>query len=125
MTARPIKAPPKKVPAAFFRTERGNEPVRDWLLSELTPEERKLVGEDIKTVEVGWPIGMPTCRHLGNGLHEVRTGLPSRIARVLFYVDERQRMVLLHGFIKKTRATPDSEKAIALSRKAAHERELK
>jgi phage-related protein len=123
MAVRPTKAP-KKVSAAFFQTEKGNEPVRDWLL-ELTQAERKMVGEDIKTVEFGWPIGMPTCRSLGGGLHEVRTSLPDRIARVLFYVDERQRMVLLHGFIKKTRETPDSDKALALTRKAAHEKELK
>jgi phage-related protein len=79
--------PGKKVPAFFYQSQGGNEPVRMWLKDKLAPAERKLVGEDIKTVEYGWPIGMPTCRSLGEGLHEVRTDLPDGIARVLFYVD--------------------------------------
>jgi phage-related protein len=114
--------PEKKIPAFFFATAKGNEPVRDWLKSELTPEERKLVGADIATVEWGWPIGMPTCRPLGDGIHEVRTNLPNRIARVLFFVDAQQRMVLLHGFIKKQRQTPAEDLAQAEVRKADHER---
>jgi phage-related protein len=58
---------------------------------------------DIKTVEFGWPIGMPVCRALGRGLYEVRSNLAgNRIARVLFYIDKKSRMVLPHGFIKKT-----------------------
>jgi phage-related protein len=105
-------------------TEKGNEPVRDWLKTDLTPEERRLVGEDIKTVEFGWPVGMPTCRSLGGGLHEVRTNLPSRIARVLFYVDTRERLVLLHGFIKKSQQTPTSDLNIGRARKATHEQGL-
>ncbi len=64
------------------------------------------LGEDIKTVEFGWPIGMPVCRPLRDGIYEVRTSLAqNRIARVLFYIDKKGRMVLLHGFIKKTRKT--------------------
>ena len=126
MASRAAKAKArKKIPAVFFTTEKDNEPVRDWLKSELTPAERKLVGQDIATVEFGWPIGMPTCRPLGDGLHEVRTNLPNRIVRVLFYVDARQRMVLLHGFIKKSQQTPPTDKAIAATRKATHEQGLK
>lgn len=116
--------PSKRVPAIFYRTEAGGEPVREWL-KELPREDRRLVGEDIRTVEVGWPVGMPTCRLLGGGVHEVRTALSSnRIARVLFYVDKKQRMVLLHGFIKKTRATPDSDLDLALKNKRKHEKGL-
>lgn len=116
--------PTKRIPAFFFRTGQGNEPVRDWLKDSLTRNECKLVKKDIKTVEYGWPIGMLVCRPLGEGLHEVRTDLPDRIARVLFYVDACQRMVLLHGFIKKSRETPKSDKKIARARKAEHERDL-
>jgi len=60
---------------------------------------------------------------VGEGLHEVRTNLPgNRIARVIFYVDSKQRMVLLHGFIKKTRATPDADLDLAPANKRKHER---
>jgi phage-related protein len=112
----------KRVPAIFFRTEAGGEPVRDWLKT-LSPEDRQRIGEDIKTVEFGWPIGMPVCRTLGGGVCEVRTTLSqNRIARVLFYVDKRARMVLLHGFIKKTRRTPNEDLALAISNKNKHQR---
>src|SRR5271157_4984561 len=65
----------KRVPAIFFRTESGGEPVRDWLKGLPSPEDRKRIGENIKTVEFGWPIGMPVCRPLGDGIYEVRTSL--------------------------------------------------
>jgi len=85
----------------------GNEPVREWLKS-LDKEYRRLVGDDIFTVEVGWPIGMPTCRPLGHGIFEVRTDLSgSTIARVLFCVEDGC-MYLLDGFIKKTQKTPNA-----------------
>jgi phage-related protein len=114
----------KRVPAIFFRTEAGGEPVRDWLKG-LSLEDRQRIGEDIKTVEFGWPLGMPLCRPMGDGLYEVRTGLSqNRIARVLFYIDRKRRMVLLNGFIKKTRKTPDEELRLARNNKSRHEKGL-
>src|SRR5205809_8017689 len=98
----------------FFRTETGREPVREWLRS-LTREQRKIIGEDIKTVQFGWPIGMPLVRKLDKDLWEVRIGLPGGIARVLFTTGEA-RMMLLHGFIKKSQKTPKQELALAKTR---------
>ena len=98
--------------------------MRDWLRA-LTPLDRKLIGEDIKTVEFGWPLGMPMCKAMGQGIYEVRTSLAqNRIARVLFYIDKKRRMVLLHGFIKKTRKTPDEDLELARSNKNKHQRGL-
>jgi phage-related protein len=112
----------KRVPAIFFRTEGGGEPVRDWLKALPSPEDRKRIGEDIKTVEFGWPIGMPVCRPLGSGIYEVRTSLAqNRIARVLFYIDKKSRMVLLHGFIKKTHKTPGEDLELARKNKSKHQ----
>jgi phage-related protein len=75
-----------------------------------------VIGEDIKDVEFSWPIGMPLCRPLGRGLWEVRSDLRhGRIARVIFCIQEG-RMVLLHGFIKKTQKTPDADLALATQR---------
>lgn len=114
----------KRVAAIFYHTDAGGEPVRDWLKG-LLAEDRKHIGEDIKTVEFGWPVGMPVCRPLGGGIYEVRTSLgQNRIARVLFYVDKRGRMVLLHGFIKKTQKTPREDLDLAKSNKAKHQRGL-
>ncbi len=114
----------KRVPAFFYRTEAGSEPVRAWLKA-LAAEDRRVIGEDIKTVEFGWPVGMPLCRPMGDGLHEIRTSLAgNRIARVFFYVDRRERMVLLHGILKKTRATPATDLELARQNKRKHERGL-
>ena len=117
--------PEKRVPAIFYRTETGGEPLRDWLRS-LGRDDKRRIGEDIKTVEFGWPTGMPLARALGGGLFELRTKLAGhRISRIIFYIDVRQRMVLLHGFIKKTRQTPVEDLNLAKSNKARHERILK
>jgi phage-related protein len=106
----------KRLPAHFYRSDNGREPVRQWL-KDLEPDDRKVIGEDIKDVEFSWPIGMPLVRPLGRGLWEVRSQLPrSRIARILFCV-EKERMVLLHGFIKKTQKTPQHDINLALERK--------
>jgi phage-related protein len=114
----------KRVPAIFFRTAAGHEPVREWLKA-MDVEDRRRIGEDMKTVEYGWPVGMPICRAMRDGLHEVRSRLSgNRIARVLFYIDKRQRMVVLHGFIKKSRETPATDLAFARANKRAHERTL-
>jgi phage-related protein len=95
----------KRLPASFYRTRGRHEPVRDWLKS-LSVDDRKIIGDDIRTVEFGWPVGMPVCRPMGNGLFEVRSTLPGgRIARVLFTIEGRMA-VLLHGFIKKSQKTP-------------------
>ena len=106
----------KRLPAAFYQLPSGREPVREWLKA-LALEDRKIIGEDIKDVELSWPIGMPLCRALGKGLWEVRSDLTqSRIARVLFCIHDG-RMVLLHSFIKKTQKTPDADLQLAIARK--------
>ena len=105
----------KKLTVAFYRSHTGAEPVREWLKS-LPAEDRQTLGRDLRLVELGWPIGMPLCRALGGGLWEVRSTLSgNRIARVLFCV-AAGHMVLLHGFIKKTRKAPASELALARKR---------
>lgn len=52
---------------AFYQHETGNEPVRDWLVS-LLRDDRKIIGFDIKTVQLGWPLGMPLVKSMGDGL---------------------------------------------------------
>ena len=88
--------------------------MRDWL-RELSATDRKTIGEDIKTVQFGWPLGMPLVRKLDKDLWEVRIRLEGRIARVLFTVSTG-RIVLLHGFIKKSQATPKPELDLAKDR---------
>ena len=59
----------------FYETSAGNEVVLDFI-RDLPPEDKKKIGVDLKTVQIGYPIGMPVCRPLGGGLMEVRSSLP-------------------------------------------------
>jgi phage-related protein len=104
-----------EIPVVFYRTASGAEPVRDWLRS-LSAEDRRSIGSDLATVQVGWPLGMPLCRPLGARLWEVRSKLSNnRIARLVFFVAEN-RIGVVHGFIKKTQKTPPAEIALAQKR---------
>ncbi|MBF0448187.1 MAG: type II toxin-antitoxin system RelE/ParE family toxin [Magnetococcales bacterium] len=103
-----------KLRVAFFKTKSGTEPVREWLKN-LDQSEKKAIGEEIKTVQFGWPLGMPVVRKMEPNLWEVRIQLDGRIARILFTVEE-EIMVLLHGFIKKTQKTPTQELKLAKQR---------
>jgi phage-related protein len=114
--------PSRKIPVVFYRTAAGAEVVRDWLRG-LDRDDRDAIGQDLMRVQFRWPVGMPLCRSLGQGLWEVRSDLPShRIARVLFCV-VGERIVALHGFVKKTQKTPPADLALALKRKREFERE--
>lgn len=104
---------------AFYRSESALEPVRNWL-KDLTKEDRRTIGEDIKTVQFGWPLGMPVVRKLEPGLWEVRSRLNNRIARV-FFTMHQEKMVLLHGVIKKSQRTPTTDLNVARQRAATLE----
>lgn len=108
----PVK---KKIYVAFYKTPAGNEPVRDWL-KELPQVDRKTIGEDIKAVEIAWPMGVPLVKKLDDDLWEVRTILPNKISRVFFTVWQGF-MVLLHGIIKKSQKTPKEDLDLAKKRR--------
>lgn len=99
----------------FFKTDTGNEPVREWL-KELPKEDCKVIGADILIVQYAWPVGKPLVDNLGDGIWEVRSRLDNRIARTLFAM-VNQEIVLLHGFIKKTQKSPADELELAKKRK--------
>jgi phage-related protein len=109
---------PRRIPVVFYRTVAGAEVVRNWLRS-LDGHDRNAIGQDLMRAQYRWPVGMPLCRPMGAGLWELRSDLPSnRIARILFSV-QQDKIVLLHGFIKKTQKTSDED--LRLARKRAKE----
>jgi phage-related protein len=103
-----------RLSVVFFKTGSGSEPVREWLKS-LSVEHKKAIGEDIKTVQYGWPLGMPLVEKIAPSLWETRSRVPDGIARTLFTVDANL-MILLHGFIKKTQKIPLKELNTARTR---------
>ena len=61
------KPHPQKIPLVFFRTAAGTEPVREWLKA-LDEHDRHAIGLDLMRVQWRWPVGMPLCRPMGQGL---------------------------------------------------------
>ncbi len=105
-------------PIYFYRTEAENEPVREWL-KVLDRKERKIIGDDLQTVQLGWKRGViaePLVKSFGAGLFEVRISLPSRRIARIFFCEYESKLVLLHAFIKKTKQTPDSDRDLAIKR---------
>lgn len=116
---RPVSGPGDMRPiltVRFYMSAAGREPVREWLLG-LERDARRVIGEDIKTAQYGWPLGMPLIRKLEPGLWEVRSRLKNGIARVVFTV-EGPEMVLLHGFIKKSQKASEADLKTARARLA-------
>lgn len=103
-----------KLEVVFFRTQAGSEPVREWLKG-LPKPERQAIGREIRTMQFGWPLGMPLVRKLEANLWEVRVTLDKRTARVIFTV-VGSMAVLLHGFLKKSRKTPNRDLTLARRR---------
>ena len=111
----------KIIDVQFYKSDTGSIPVKEWL-KKLTAADRKNIGDDIRTVEFGWPIGMPLVEKIDMGLWEVRSNLSNnRISRVLFTVYS-DIMILLHAFIKKTSKTPKNDLKTAKRRMSHIER---
>lgn len=107
----------------FYKTKAGNEPVLEWL-REQDDDTRKSIGDDLRTVQIGWPLGMPLVRSMGDGLYEVRVTLAQGIARLMFFQSDDQ-LVVVEGFIKKSQKTPAKHLDNAKDRKSEFEKELK
>jgi phage-related protein len=119
LTVRRDKQQTPKIPLVFYRTVTGkvtgNEPA---YMAERGGANRPAgIGADLQRVQYRWPVGMPLCRALGDGLWEVRTNLASRTISRGFICFHDGVLYALHGFIKKTQRTPQEEPAIARKRK--------
>lgn len=110
-----VQSKMKQIIVSFYKSTNEREPVREWLLS-LSEADRKAIGEDIKTVEFGWPIGMPVCKKMEADLWEVRSYVKDGIARTFFTIID-DNMILLHGIIKKSQKTPTDDLKVARTRK--------
>ncbi len=105
-----------KLKLSFFRSEQQVEPVREWL-KELTKEEKRIIGTDLKTIQVSWPLGMPLVKNVGNSIWEARSHLPQGKISRIFFVIYNDTIVLLHGFIKKSQKIPPKELDLAKKRR--------
>jgi phage-related protein len=111
---------PQKISLVFYRLWAEKEPVRDWLEG-LPKADRHAIGKDLLRAQWRWP-GMPLCRAMGNGLWEVRTDLPSRRTSRVLLCGHEEHLIALHGFIKKTRRTPEEDLELATKRQGELQR---
>ena len=116
-----MEKPQKRIHAEFFKTARGNEPVRDFL-QELGRPRKTQIGEDIRFVELNWRVDKPLVDRLRSGsgefektVYEVRHTTEGQEYRTLFFVYSN-RMVLAHCFHKTTRKTPKPDIDMAWDR---------
>jgi phage-related protein len=102
----------------FYETASGNKVVLEFI-RDLPAEDRKVVGEDLKTLQMRFPMGLPLCRPLGDGLYELRSTLPSkREFRLIFFFDSLfQTVAVMHALIKKSVKLPKSDLDLARRRK--------
>lgn len=90
--------------------------MRAWL-KQVDPASRKGIGEDLYTLQLGWPVGMPLARKLEPNLWELRSHVSNGIARIMF-TEEKRALILLHGFIKKSQKLAASDLVLAKKRLA-------
>jgi phage-related protein len=87
------------------------------MAAEPQQRDRHTVGLDLMRVQFGLPIGIPLVRSLLDGLWEVRSTLPSQRVARLIVCFLKNKIVVLHGFIKKTRKTPQEDLDLAKRRR--------
>lgn len=100
--------------AAFFQSESGNQPCRDFIIA-LSQDDKKEIGAKIFEVQKGFPLGLPLVRKMEADLWEIRVNITDGICRIFFTIAENI-MVLLHGFVKKSQKTPQNELDTARNR---------
>lgn len=67
-------------------------------------------------LEFGSNLGMPHTRAMSDGLFELRIRGKEGIARVFYCTLVGKRIVMLHGFVKKSQKTPKKELRVAQKR---------
>ena len=104
----------------YYRTERGEQPVKMFIDSLPVKLRAKNMREISMLEEFGTDMPAPYVKQIHGkdsaGLWELRVKLSSDITRIFYFYPEGNRILLLHGFLKKTENTPPAELKVALSR---------
>ena len=84
-----------------------------------SPTIKREVGEALRDVQKGISIGLPLSRPMpavATGTHELRVRGPTTVVRVFYFVKMADRIMVFHGFQKKTQKTPAHEIAVGQQR---------
>ena len=102
----------------FYVEENGNSPVIGFLeeLDKKTNARFLWSLEQVKVLNV--QARAPLVKHVEGKIWEIREESNTNIYRILYFFYTGKRIVLLHGFAKKTSKLPRRELDIALKRLA-------
>ena len=96
----------------YVELKNGKKPFKEFVLSFPIQERAKIfetINDFTELKNQNLPIKESLSKHLEDGIFELRTALAERIARSLFFYQKGARIILTHGFIKKTEKTPRKE----------------
>lgn len=93
----------------YYEDDKGNRPVEQFIDNLDLKMKAKVFGRLELLERYGSQLGMPFCRHLDDGIFELRTVQGNNITRILYFFVIGERVILTHGFVKKTQKTPSGE----------------
>ena len=93
----------------FFQLDNGYYPVKEYLNATDVKMRAKILWTIGLLEKNGNTLGMPYSEHLQDGIFELRTKQGNDISRVLYFFCIRRKIILTHGFTKKTKKVPKSE----------------
>lgn len=100
----------------YYYNRNNKSPLKEWL-DEIGNEPKAEIFRIFEMLsKYGIELGLPFVRHIENKIYEVRAKDKSGIYRVLYFAHTDKVFVMLHGFQKKTQATPRKEIEIAIKR---------
>jgi phage-related protein len=110
----------------YYKKTNGEVPVEDFLMT-LNPKLRAKAYSDIMLlkrlgINIREPYSAPIKGKKYKGVFELRTKFSSDITRILYFLIEKNKFVLLHGFVKKGNKPPEQELERALNYKLDYER---
>ena len=99
----------EKFTVEFYETEKGERPSLDFI-NTLEVKLRAKVFRDLKLLEEkGNELRLPYSENLGDGIFELRTIQGNNIVRNLYFFIIGKKIIVTHGFRKKTQKTPPEE----------------
>jgi phage-related protein len=95
--------------AEFYVKPDGTEPAKEFM-DDLDEKMFAKLNRSIDVLKAGGTmVREPYSKHLEDGIFEVRAEFGTDISRVLYFFFAGRRIILTHGFIKKTQKTPAAE----------------
>ncbi len=104
------------VEVVYFKTERGDEPVREFVDGLAIGSKRKFWRKVAYLEQFGKDLCEPHAKYLGQGVYELRFRGPDGHFRILYFFFSGHCVVLTNAFKKQTDRTPKREMELALAR---------